>query len=626
MIKLYLKNIAIFDETLDITKVKNQLSSEPDMKIFALNYQTYKILKKNQITCEFGDLYLSSLDKKIIDDFSIEKSTNWYKINSFEPFLKFMDINLGSLIEVELSQYLLKIAKKILSIIRIVEKEKPAFIIFSTNVNDFFQNFCKINDIKFNSIQSLITDEYYFDNLNLKFNFLRLNFSLNISRKNYIKLKNFLDKILHIFFYGKQICINDDSILLIDFNTIAYESLLNELSKLRKNIFLLNNRRPAIWNIKSMRIIKKNKCHIIELDNYKPNFNEVINKEIINLKKNLRNLFLLENEFQNFFKLENYEIWNTIKNTFSSKCSSRFIESIERLILLNNFLEKNNISVILEWAETGQEEKEILNLSNQKKIPSILLQHGMSPQSENWNKFARFLGYFSFPFMSNYQAIWGDITKKFALQNNHNSNDLFVVGSPRHDDFFNYSSSHKPSQKILLAITSPSGIFTDGTMSDVYLNFENFVKEVYRVSKKLNKLLVIRPHPQTDSLTNTISLIKEIDKKLPIYLNSDIINLIDSCDLVITFNNSTIAVESLILNKPTISLQIEKWPIDSPIVKSNSIISISKIEEVEDVISKIFSDNDFKINLLKNGKEFLNQYFSNQGSASRKLSELINNF
>ena len=620
-------NIAILDENLDITKVKNEITSYKNIKIFALNYQTYKILNKNGIVSEFGDLYLSNTDKKLIDDISIEKSTCWYKTKSFEPFLKFMNINLGSLIEVEISQYLLKIFKKILSTIRIIEKEKPTFVIFSSSINDFFQKFCILNNISYKIIESFINDELYFDNLNIKFNFLKINFSFKISRNNYFKLKNFFDKIIHtLFIKNKHNNFDDGSILLVDFNTITYKAFLTGLSSLNKNIFLLNNRRPAIWNFKSLQIIRKNKCKIILLDDLKPDLENIISKEIINFKRNLSNLFQLENEFQKIFTFQNYEIWNTIKPTFSNKCISRFLESIERLILLNYFFEKNKISVILEWAEAGQEEKEILNLSNQKKIPSILLQHGMSPQSENWNKFARFLGYFSFPLLSHYQAVWGNTTKSFAIENNHNPNDLLVVGSPRHDDFFNYSTHQKSSGKILFAITSPSGIFTEGTMSDIHLNFENFVKEVCRVSKKLNKQLIIRPHPQIDSLTNTISLIKEIDKKLPIYLNADIISLIDSCDLVITFNNSTIAAESLILNKPTISLQIENWTMDSPIVESNAILSISKIDEVEDAIKKILFDNKLRKNLLENRNKFLNNYFSNQGTASKSLSEVLKNF
>ena len=157
------------------------------------------------------------------------------------------------------------------------------------------------------------------------------------------------------------------------------------------------------------------------------------------------------------------------------------------------------MSVILEWAETGQEEKEIITLSKKKTIPSILLQHGMYPNSPTWNKFARFLAYFSYPFISDKQAVWGKLTKSFAVEHNHNEKDIVIVGSPRHDDFFNFKKTIKNKGTILFATTSASGIFTEGSTSDVHIKFENFVKEVCRVAKKLDKQLVIKPHPQPDS-------------------------------------------------------------------------------------------------------------------------------
>ena len=82
-----------------------------------------------------------------------------------------------------------------------------------------------------------------------------------------------------------------------------------------------------------------------------------------------------------------------------------------------------------------------------------------------------------------------------------------------------------------------------------------------------NIQLIVKPHPQPDFVNNIIELIQEIDPNIKIILDTNLVELIDSCDLLITFKNSTIALESLILNKPTISLQTEKWPEEMEIVK-----------------------------------------------------------
>ena len=176
---------------------------------------------------------------------------------------------------------------------------------------------------------------------------------------------------------------------------------------------------------------------------------------------------------------------------------------------------------------------------------------------------------------------------------------------------------------ILFATTSASGIFTEGSTTDVHIKFENFVREVCRVAKKLDKQLIIKPHPQPDSINNILELIKEIDDKIPIILETDLKELISSCELLITFNNSTIALESIILNKPTISLQIEKWAEESQIAKMNAVLSITKEQDIEDGITKMISDIELKNQINLNSKKFLELYLSNQGHASQTLAKIL---
>ncbi len=57
------------------------------------------------------------------------------------------------------------------------------------------------------------------------------------------------------------------------------------------------------------------------------------------------------------------------------------------------------------------------------------------------------------------------------------------------------------------------------THHEAYEKFESFVKEVCRVAKKFpDKQLVVKPHPQSDSLSNITALIKEIDSTIPIFI------------------------------------------------------------------------------------------------------------
>ena len=102
--------------------------------------------------------------------------------------------------------------------------------------------------------------------------------------------------------------------------------------------------------------------------------------------------------------------------------------------------------------------------------------------------------------------------------------------------------------------------------------------------------------------------------------------MINSCDLLITFNNSTVVLESMILGKPSISLQIEKWAEEDDLVKTGAFLPISNIDEIENGIKKILYDNEFKDNLLENSKSFVNDYLANPGTASNKLAKLLDSY
>jgi len=296
--------------------------------------------------------------------------------------------------------------------------------------------------------------------------------------------------------------------------------------------------------------------------------------------------------------------------------------------LLNELFDKFNISVILEWAETGQEEKEIISISKKRGIKSVMLQHAMDPTSNKWDKFHKFaLGGYSF-FISDKQAFWGKVAKNRALSYGHKEENLLVTGSPRHDNFFKVIKNAQNKGIILFATTSVTGrISFEQTPFESYVKFDNFVREVCRVVKKFtDKQLIVKPHPQPDFLSNITELIKEIDPNIPIIYNANLVELINSCDILITFNNSTIALESMILNKPAISLQIEKWAEEDEIVKTGALLSITNINDIESGIKKLLCDKEFRDKTQQNSRKFIESYFVNKGHASETLAKILDRF
>ena len=621
------KTIIIVNNIDNVSQLNKIILQYPNSKIFSLNYFTHNKLFKNSIEHEIGDNYLTSIDKKIIDNQTIDTASNWYLNQNFKNFLMFDGINLASLIEMELFDYFSKVYKTALSIIRIIENKNPTTLIDMTDYGDLIQQICNAEKIDCIQIHDIKHTSTYFDKINIKHNIGSLPISITISKNNYKKIKNFVEKITKQFLKLSQNFNSEKkSILLLDFNPIQYDLLLKELSNSDKNILLLNQRRPAVWNLQSFNIIRKLGNNIINLNDFGKKIENKMNLSIHQKKNELEKMWELNSIFEEIFMIENYSIWNSIKGHFTKICNSRFYDSIERLMLLNQVFTKYDISVILEWAETAPQEKEVIHVAKIFGIKSVLLQHALSPNGEIWDKAGKFFSFFSGSIISDKQVVWGETTKNHAIQNRHNPNNIESLGSPRHDKFFQTKKIHNKGI-ILFATTGLSEFFAETSTTNDYLKFNNFVREVCRVVKNLNnKKLVIKPHPQPDFVNNIIDLIKEIDPQIEIVLDTDLVELINSCEILITFKNSTIALESMILNKPTISLQTEKWAEESEIVKKHGVISISKIEDIEPMIHRILKDEAFKISTLKNSENFIQKYFSNRGKASNFLAEFLEKF
>lgn len=621
------KTIFIVDSIDDVTKLKDVISNNPNSRIFSLNYFSHNVLIKNSIPHEMGDNYLSAADKNIIDNKTIETTSSWYLHQNIEKHLIFDGINLANIIEMEMFDYISKIYKTALTIIRIIENEKPETIVDVTDFHDLIQNICKKNNIALIASHGIKQSSTYFDKINIKYNIGPIPLSVTISKSQYKKIKNTFEKITkQMLKFNENYDATKKSILLLDFNPLQYDLLFNELSKSGNNILLLNQRRPAAWNLQTLKIVRNLGCKIINLSDFHKKIESTIQHEKQTKSTELELMWNSDSEFEEIFKIDNHSMWFSIKNSFSKMCNVRFLESIERLILLKQLFTNFDISVVLEWAETGPHEKEVIHVAKKHGIKSVMLQHAMSPNGEIWDKAGRFFSFFSRPLISDKQVVWGETTKKYAVEYGHNQDNIIVIGSPRHDKFFHVKKTDNKGI-ILLATTGVSEFFAETSTTSDYLKFNDFVREVCRVVKNLNsKKLVLKPHPQPDFVNNIINLIKEIDPKIQIILDTDLVELINSCELLITFKNSTIALESVVLNKPTISLQTDKWAEDSEIVKEGAVLSISKIEDIEPGIHRILDNEEFRINLLKNSQEFVQKYLANAGSASKALAHFLVNF
>ena len=618
------KPIFLIDNGADIDELKSKITEFPNSLVFTLDYEIHLLLQKHDISHELGENILTKDDFNKIDTNSINLTENCFK--KFKDELIIENIFLPELIEHELFQYFLIQFLKPYVILKILENYQSEQIFDFTNFHDFINKITNNLKIKHFTFQNNHTPNLYHDKIKFTLNLGKVPLNFEISRSRFSQAKKLTQKFIDITNNFEPKINSKKNILLVNFDPLEYSDLLYEFDKNNVNFFLLNTRKPAITNKKSLDIIKKSNSKILDLNKfYKFKKDEIILEKNL-LEKKLINIFNNHEYFENLFSINNITFWNSIKNSLHSICLSRFNESIERIFLLNKVYELYDISIIFVWIDVGQEEKECILVGKSFSIESIMLQHGRFQTSKIWNKFAKYVGQFPSPLLSDKQIVWGNISKQWALSYNHKENNVIIGGSPRHDNFFNYTSSKSENGIILLATTGTMFLSSDSCTTNSQIKYDNYIREIYRIVKSLpNKKLVIKSHPSQILKKFVKDLIDEIDPSIELVENLTNQELFSNCEMLITFNNSTTTLEAMSLNTPVISLQTENWAKEDDIAQSDAIVSISKINDCEDAIKKILYDTEFKKSLLEKSQLFLKNYMSNPGNSSSSVVKLLKN-
>ena len=610
----------------DFSKLENTIKKFPVHTVYSLDYESHKLLERKKITHKIGEDVLTSADFDAIDLSAINCTKNCFE--SYKEILTIENIFLAELFEHELFFYLIRQFLNVHVILKVLEKEYTETVIDFTNVGDYVKkitNFKKIKHIHFGIIKP---PSLYHDNVRINFNLSKIPINFELSRKTFSRIKKPIQRLTSEIYDLEPNLQNKKNILLLNFDPLQYEELLMEFKKENINFLLLNLRKPAITNKKSLDIIKNSKSKIVDLNK----FSKFVKSDIFYAQKNLQNIiekiFNDDSSFEKLFSVHKFSFWSSIKDQFRDICTSRFQESTERLFLFKKLFSTFDIDTIFVWVEVGQEEKECILMGKFFSIKSVMLQHGRYQTSKKWDKFARFLAYFSSSLLTDKQIIWGEITKQYALSHNHSSNNVLIGGSPRHDKFFNLSSrKNKKTGKILLATTGTMYISADSCTTGSQTKYDEYFKEVYRIVKSLpEKKLVVKPHPGPLLTKYVENLVNEIDPSITVIRNTDLHELINECEVLITFNNSTTALEAISLNKPVISLQTESWANEDDIAQAGAVVSISNIKDCEKEIKKILFDTLFRKQQMDKGSNFLRKYMSNPGKASKSVAEIFKNF
>jgi len=605
-------NLFLIETKEDIQNFKNEINENDDREIIALTTSAHKILKKSDISHLVIDDFFDDADYENIDNIMTNFSLNWYKQKDVK--LESGGINLGYLLETEIIHYFLSITRYIIGIQKILDKKNPTKI-FVGSVGNITKSLIlekNIPIIEKKSTQKLKLDR---EEIEIPLPLVRTR-KIRISRKQFNKTKNFFEKISSKS--TKKNSFSENSILLLDFNPVFYKELLKNFSEKFDKVYLLNQRRPAIWNLESRKIIKQFGCEVLRLDDFiTSEIKNEINKRTNYLKTEIMQLQGNE-DLEKFFRINDISIWNIIKDEIIQILLERVEEMIKRTILVERIFETVRFSAIFEWAYKGFEERIVNHKANLMKIPITFLQHSIIVENPKFDIFLPFQP--TLPDNESRVAVYGKNSYNFIRNKGISEDQIIKTGSPRHDEFFAIRNKVKNENTIVIATASTFPKYkADGNDIRSYDNLEETIKNILNIIKKYpEKKSIIKLHPRKD-YDDITSYIRGLDENIPIYRDQRSIDVIKNCDILISTNFSTILLEAMILQKPTIMISNKNFEKES-IVKSNATVFVSNINEIEDAIDKIITNNKFRKELIKNANNYIEQYFSHQNYASAHLA------
>lgn len=604
--------IFLLDSTINADQF---LMPNNDFNIITFDYTIHRQLLHNKIKHEVSDQYISKSDLDNILNQSMI-CARWYMLPEIKEIISFKDINLGELFYTELKEFLISFLKRFLEIKRIFNNFPDSKFIASHSLFPIISSLSNnVEIIGKNEGQPSIHGK-----LDIPIKIGGKQLTLSLSSSNTQKIQKILEILSQRLIKKNKLKLNCNTVLLVDFTTIKYKSLLQAIPNFQLNVIKYDRRTPSVWNMESYWTIKQSHCileNYLSLKDKSLNLSITQNQDFFN--KKIDQIITKDQLLSSFFSFDGQSFWPGIKTEFVNMCRKRFLDASKEFELAEKLLKKYHFSAVLIWAETGLLEQIIISLAKKLEIPIILLEHGLnydSPELVTTNEFYGFP-----PKASDIMLVWGSTYKGYLIKYGLDENKIFEIGSTFFDPIFNNMINPAPFQDYILLATDPYALMYPHELSVEFMEkYESVIKKVYEIASKHNKKLVIKSHPQKSIDEEEIA--RQIDPTIMVIKSGSIIPLIKSSSLVIVTDMSTVILEAQAMKKPTVSVLLRDYYGTPEPFQSNFCQRIN-INELDEWVTNVINSNDFRNQVVLQGNRFVDLYLTNQGIASESLLKFL---
>lgn len=271
-----------------------------NLTIITFDYESHVLLKKNNISHEISDNFLSRDELANIQN-NCYGYVNWFENDIFKKLIEYEGINLGLLIQVELNYFLVQFVKKFFEITKVFHQNSSAKFFASPILSELIK-------IHTNSVTKLNSGEntqlFYYDKLNIPLRIGKHDFTIQLSKNQFNILTKIFETIVSTLLRPQRLDKEKKTTLLVEFNPLHYRKLFENLSNIPHNLIIFNRRKPAVWNFESFSIIKRANCGVITQDSILDNtVKKRIKERLPEISAQIQSIWTHDDFFKSFFSI-----------------------------------------------------------------------------------------------------------------------------------------------------------------------------------------------------------------------------------------------------------------------------------------------------------------------------------
>lgn len=217
----------------------------------------------------------------------------------------------------------------------------------------------------------------------------------------------------------------------------------------------------------------------------------------------------------------------------------------------------------------------------------------------------------------------GESLVELLLKKGFKKSSIVVIGNPMYDKMFQRLGMLKRIKKDnkIRILFAPATMYEHGFWTKQQR--DSLIIEILRELDRMDSVeITVKIHPSTGIFSEYEKLVSEVNPNIPIYHEGDIIDLIDSHDVLISFISGSTAQFYALLSGIPIILCNPYQKIQDIFVKKEVAYEAKYAQQIPPLIKEMSSKSIDSKKIENFVKEF---FYKPDGQASERLSDLILN-